>query len=46
VFCCNSLRDFCAPSLKSSFFLICVLLHFFKGVINILLKILYQHHEM
>ena len=68
VFPCNSLRDFCVSSLRSStcvavisynslrdslcflfkgFYLFSgVLLNFFKWVINALLNILYQHHEM
>ena len=33
-------------SLRASSCNICVLLYFFKGVIYVLLKVLYQHHEM
>jgi hypothetical protein len=42
VFSCNSLRDFCVSSLWA---FTCVLLYFFKGVIYVLLNVLYHHHE-
>jgi hypothetical protein len=46
VFSCNYLRDFCVSSLRGSTCLLtCVLLHFFKGVIYVLLKVFYHHHE-
>jgi hypothetical protein len=46
VFYCNSLRDFCVSSLRTSTCFTCVRLYFFKGVIYVLLKVLYHHSEM
>jgi hypothetical protein len=45
VFSCNSSRDFCVSSLKGLYLFTCLLLYFFKGVIYVLLEVLYHHHE-
>jgi hypothetical protein len=45
VFSCNSLRDIYISSLRGSICLTFVLLYFFKGVIFVLLKVLYHHHK-
>ena len=46
VFSCNSLRGFLFFLFKGIYLFSCVLLCIFKGVIYILLKVLYHHHEM
>lgn len=46
MFSCNSLRDFCVSSLRTSTCLPVLFCMFLKGVIYVLLNALYHHHEM
>jgi hypothetical protein len=41
----NSLKGFLCFLFKGFYLFICVLLYFFKGVIYVLPKVFYQHHE-
>jgi hypothetical protein len=46
VFSYNSLKDFCVFLFKGFYLFNYILLYFFRGVINVLLKIPYQHREI
>ena len=45
VFSYNSLRDFFCFFFKGVYLFFCVLVYFFKGVIYVLLEVLYHYHE-